>query len=299
MATMIFSWIYVLLNALSAILRQIGGNIVAPSLILLIGSFFAILYFHAVNLHKVKFVYQRCWFQKRNWLILNIYVTVMWLSAVYAPSMIGGPLYIFIFFSILGIFGSLSLFFRDAKQSASQVISLLGLVGLLIFVLYDNIILSFTVREVLGISYAVIGGVSIYFYSKQSAAFMKSTQLSATQVLAIRFYLTIFVCTFLAPKQPFATLNFSNLLLVLAIALFCLIVPLYFVQKGIEKAGPEMNAIITSTTPFATAALEKLYYPTSPQKYFSIYILYGLFAAFPFALRRIKRWLDHRRQQFV
>ncbi|GEM_PF-1598708 len=285
---MFFCWMYVLLNSFSSILRQIGGNMISPAMILLLGSLFAIFYYHIVNFKHIKLIYQHCWTQKSNWLVLNICVTVMWVAAVYAPSMIGSSFYMFEFFATLGIVGSFSLFYGSGKLDWSQLIGLLGLLTLLVYMMVINLYDHFTSRESLGILFAVVGGSTAFFYSKVSSDFMKTTKISATQVLAVRFYSTVIVCALISPNTAFANLDIHSVSLIIAIAMFSLIVPLYFAQKGIEKAGAEMYAIICSTIPFITALMEELYYHNVRWQDFTVYTFYCFFVGLPFFVKMFR-----------
>lgn len=278
---MSYSWIYVIVNAFSAVLRQISGDFISPALLLLCSCYLAVCYFHLVNLHEVRRIYKQCWQHKSTWVSLSILVACIWLAAIYSPGYIGASLYTFLFFATNGMLGMASRYSQGTHKSISHAISLFGLLALMIVVVVISN-LQHTAHQSLGIVLAIFGGISGFVYSKQSSRFMKTAHLSASQVLAVRFYLTIVICLFLLPQHAVAQLTMPNIFLALMVSIFCLIIPLYFVQKGIEKAGPELNAIIASTVPLAATILEEAYLHNVNQRLFMVCLLYSFLTCLPY-----------------
>lgn len=289
---MYFNWIYVFLTAFSAVLRQIGGRNIDPAFILLIGSILAVFYFHLINYSKIKSIYQHCFKYRKNWFYLSLIVAVMWITSIYAPSLIGASLHTTIYFSVLGICGTAWLYFQKNQKNISGLVGLFGLCGILIYMVVRSILIHRNHFEIFGIMLPVLGGVSGFLYAKQSANFMSLSGLSATQVLAVRFYLTIIFCFFLLPGHSLISLNAYSFLMSASIGAFCLIIPLYFTQKGIEKSGPEVSAIIVSTSPFFTSVFEEAYFKNLTWETFFISGLYAFFAVLPFIVRWMKTGLS-------
>lgn len=283
---MFYSWIYVIVNSLSALLRQISGNYLPPSIVLFIGCSIAVIYFHAIQLQKMKEVYYQCWQHKKQWMKISISVAFVWVCAIYSPTMIGASLYTFLFFSIMGALGTLSLYYQSNYKQKSYLISAIGLCLLITMAIGPALTNKhFAAEQIIGIVLACAGGIAGFIYSKQSSEFVKQTSISATQILAIRFYLTIAISIALMPSHPFVHLSATNLLISLSIGVFSLIIPLYLVQKGIETVGPEMNAIIVSITPFVATIFEELYFHNIDRTLFVICTLYSIFAILPHAIK--------------
>lgn len=278
---MFYSWIYVFVNAFSALLRQMSGDFISPALLLLVSCVIAVLYFHLVNLGKLRKIYQQCLEYKKEWAMLSLLVTVIWLAAIYSPIYLGASLYTFIFFAISGILGTAARYHQGTHRSIHFLISMIGLLMLVLMVTVMNLNSS---QNDLGIFLAFIGGIAGFIYSMKSSAFMKSSQLSASQVLAVRFYLTMLACCFFIPAHAYSQFNLQNVAMAFMISLFCLIIPLYFVQKGIEMAGPERNAIIASTVPLIACVFEQTYYHHTNTTIFIICILYSLFTCWPYLM---------------
>jgi hypothetical protein len=285
---MIYCWIYILINAVSALLRQLGGQHFSPAFILLAGSIAAILYFHLINLKTIPYIYKQSLAQKSNWFWLNVSIAITWLCAIYSPAYIGASLYTFIYFAVLGIIGSIFFIYQKKYYNFSQLISLLGLLSLLCYAIYKNDI-NISAYQTIGISLALIGGISGFIYSKQSANFMKTAILSTSQILAVRFFLIIPLCFILIPYPLIMNMSFLHLNYAMFIGIFCLIIPIYFSQKGIEEAGPEINAMLSSGTPLLCATLEQLYFKNLHWQQFLIYILYSIFAVIPYINKTLKK----------
>jgi drug/metabolite transporter (DMT)-like permease len=287
--SMFYSWIYVFVNAFSALLRQISGDFLSPAVVLLFSCCYAVIYFHLINIHKLKAIYNQCWRNKKSWFFLSILAACIWLSAIYSPSYIGASLYTFLFFATYGILGTIHLYRRNTPETVSYVISLLGLLILLSLVIGLNLDRASHI-QLLGLFLACFGGISGFFYSQQSAAFVKTTSLSASQILAVRFYLTIVACFFFLPAHPLAQLTPNNLLLTLMVSIFCLIIPLYCIQRGIQSAGPALNAIIASSVPLVATLLEQCYFHDVDHNLFIISILYSFFTSLPYLVKQAAKF---------
>src|SRR5262245_822260 len=123
---MLNSWLYVIINALSALLRQTSANYLSPALILFSGGLIAILFFNIINLGKLKWIYKKCWAYKKDWTYINLLIVIIWVCAVYCPSYIGASLYMFLYFAILGLTG-IFLTPTNKPQSKLRWISIAGI----------------------------------------------------------------------------------------------------------------------------------------------------------------------------
>ncbi len=278
---MIYSWLYVFINAISGLLRQVMGGMVAPAAILLVGAIISVIFFNLLNASRLKTLYQTCWQHKKSWFMMGLSVTGLWLPAFYAPSIIGASLYTFIFFALLGFLGKGALYLKGHQRTRVSLISLIGLGSLLCTVILVSFYFNPSWQEAWGISLSIFGSIMGFLYAKQSAQFGKVAKLTATGILAVRFYLTIPISLALLPVHNELSLG-AHPLLIAAVGVFCLILPTYLSQKGIERAGVEANAIIISVTPFVTAILQYLYFKNIAWPYFMIYSLYVAIIALPY-----------------
>lgn len=287
-----YALLYIILTAISAVLRQIGAHKVSPALLLFAGGILAMIFFNVVNTSKLKQIYLSCFRNKKDWLAMSISIAVTWTCAIYSPGYIGASLYTFLYFSTLGTVGILALNLKNNTLNKVQLISVGGTILLLAFMAIKYIVIIHTFKETLGVGLAFLGGFSAYIYAVQSAKFMKKASLSASQTLAVRFYFLIVLSFFLLPLHNMTNFNSTSVSVIFLITLFSFILPIYCVQKSIHNIGPDLNAIIISTTPFFTAILEQLYFHDVAPSNFIVYATYLIFATLPYLAKRYSRIMD-------
>jgi threonine/homoserine efflux transporter RhtA len=235
----------------------------------------ATLYFNIVNIGKLKVLYKACWQEKKMWLAVMLTILVMWCCTMIGPGLIGASLYNFLYFSFLGAIGFLSLSIIAWYKNRSKFYFGLGLILLIIIAIIDQIVNADNKISILGIGLGLLGGLVTFIYFKQSQALVNRIQLKATQILAVRFYLTIIGLFVIIPKENFKFLLAMNTtLILLALAAISLIAPLYCQQKALEKISSEQNAIILSLIPVVTAFIQLIVFHNVNYKFILIYFIY-------------------------
>ena len=147
----------------------------SPAHILLIGSVCAMIFYHAINVHELKTIYQKCIAKKNLWFKCNLSIALIWICAVYSPPMIGAALYTFLFFSVFGLLGRIGLYTTQTQQNMSQIISIIALIGIISYVIIIRLYHDTTAAVFFGTLLACLGGIGAFIYSKQAAMFMKSS----------------------------------------------------------------------------------------------------------------------------
>lgn len=287
---MIYSFLYVIVFSFALILIQKLDSSVPPLFSLLITSSIATIYFNLINRKHIKFMYTDCMKNKMEWLSVMFIVLIMWATTMIGPGKIGASLFNFIYFAWLGTIGMMMLGSKNWEKNKSSF-----WLGLLVFLLILFSILlkaksSFSISFLYGIGMAILGGTSSFIYFRQSQNLSTRAHLTATQVLAVRFYLAIFVLALLVPKEHITTyMTAPHLIELFILAFFSLITPLYFSQKALEKITPEQHAIINSLCPFFTGILQKIIFNDITIHQISIYAGYSLLiTSFYF----FKKWSD-------
>ena len=186
----------------------------------------------------------------------------------------------FVFFALFSYVGLVALCRKENRIDSLQIVYLSGLSILILYIFKIHIEGSIHLHQLYGIILAAIGGIGMYLYSRQASAMMKAN-ITASQLLAVRFYVTIFLCIVLMYSGPGITLTTNNLSAGLIIGIICLIAPTYFMQKAIEKAGPEVNAIICSSMPLVAAFFEQAAYHNVRLDHFIVYLIYCLISITP------------------
>ena len=273
-----YSLLFVIICSCSGILVQKLYFLVPPTFSLLITSCIATAYFNLINLKKLKHTYQLCVKEWRLWLAIMTVIAIMWYCTMNAPGLIGAAVYNFLYFAWLGTLGFFFLSFKNRHIQRhplySGLFSLLLIIALLSDFFWRH---GFSQKELIGVALSFIGGTTSFIYFKQTQILTKRISLSATQILASRYFLTIFFMATLTPFQHVAGyITITNVSLLITLSIISLIAPLYCIQKALEKISSEHNAIYVSLTPIVTAFLQEVFFHNVNFHYLIIYILYTL-----------------------
>jgi len=289
----IYSFLYVLIFSIALVLIQKLDISIPPLFSLLITASIASIYFNLINLHRLKETYADCWVNRKLWLIIMSLVLMMWGCTMIGPGIIGASSFNFLYFSWLGMLGFISLSAKDWQKNYSNFYFSICLIILIFANIFVEFQKSFANEAIIGILLAIMGGTSSFVYFKISQAFAKKTHLSATQILAVRFYLAIFVLIIFIPKHNISDHFTLNSTLSLALLAFCsLIIPLYFSQKALEKITSEQHAIINSLCPAITGILQEIFFRDIRIEQIAIYLIYSIsIAIFHFANKYNKKMM--------
>lgn len=277
-----YSLLFVVICSCSGVLVQKLYFLVSPALSLLVTACIATAYFNLVNLNRLKATYRYCWRERKLWLAIMLIVALMWYCTMNAPGLIGAALYNFIYFTWLGALGFLFLSFSQKhgtlKHLCAGICSLFLIAILLTDFFYQH---GVSLKELLGIFLSIVGGTTSFIYFKQTQALTQRTSLSASQVLATRYFLTIFLMIALLPlHHQNVPLSFTTICWLVVLAFISLIAPLYCIQKALEKISSEHNAIYVSLTPIVTALIQEVVFHDVNFHYLIVYGLYTLMMVF-------------------
>ena len=284
---MIYSFLYVIIYSCASVFIEKLYFSIPPLFSLMITATVATLYFNIVNIGKLKTVYVACWRERKLWFSIMISILIIWSCTMVAPGMIGASFFNFLCFSWLGMVGFLSSGIIDWKKNRAHFVFFFCILILIIVSIFDYLIHSFTRPHIWGILMGIVAGNISFLYFKQSQAIVKRIQLSATQILAVRFYLTIFALFIFLPKNSFSLyFSFLNIIQLFLLACASLILPLYFMQKALEKITSEQSAIIISLSPAATAFLQQIIFQNIELKFIIIYLLYSIIIAISYGYKK-------------
>lgn len=274
---MIYSFLYVLVMSVAIVFIQKLDMSIPPLVSLLVTASIASIYFNLINRHDLKKIYLDCWNNKTQWMLVMLIVLVMWGTSMIGPGVLGASLFNFIYFAWLGMLGFISLSLQNWPENRNKVYF-----GICLLIL-NSINVFFELRSALsysvicGIVLSLAGGTASFVYFKQSQALAKKAHLSATQVLAVRFYLSILAILIFLPKHHIAHyFTWINLINFIVLAFFSLIIPLYFSQKALEKITSEQHAIINSLCPLITGIVQEMIFNDVKKEQMVIYFAYFL-----------------------
>ncbi len=281
------SILYVIITAASVLLIHFANANIAPLWLLLFSTTLATIYFHSVNIHALKNMYRLAWIDKSRWLLVMILVALIWLTTFYGSS-ISPSIFMVLYFSVAAFLGLVTTIRQQQEKKYSLLIVGLGMLLTVSFIIVIMLNQTFKLAPkttLLLLMYGVIGGVTSFLYMRQSYLFSKKTTLKPTQILAVRFWLLIGICILLAPMHEVrpSLLNIWNIIIIVMVSIISLILPLYFNQKGIIEAGPEINAIIGGYTPALTYLLAVIcMLQPFHLDLFLLYCLVAFFIGWPF-----------------
>ena len=251
-----YSILYVLIASYSFIFMQNTEAVLPPSLSLVSSVFLTTVYFHLINIHKIKHVYKQLLHDKLNFLLVNLTVMVMWGCSFYSVYFVGPFSYLFIFFSTAAVFG---FFFKLNESELLRWPRLISLVTIILIIVGYILYVENHSREnyIFGDILALLSGSMSYAYSKSSFVFSKKTHLTATQILSVRFFALLIFGVLLCLFAPQTAIRFDLDIIwrVILLAALAFILPLYFFQKAILKIGPEGQTIFNALTPAVTYLL--------------------------------------------
>jgi hypothetical protein len=272
---MIYSFLYVFAFSVALVLIQKLDISIPPLFSLLVTATIASLYFNLINKNHIKEIYSDCFRNKKQWIVVMFIVLVMWATTMIGPGKIGASLFNFIYFAWLGMLGFILQSFKNWQENRIKFYFGFCVFLLIILNIFFELHVSYSYDSLYGIVTALLGGTASFVYFKQSQILAKNTRLSATQILAVRFYLAIIILAIIVPKHQihdYLTLSSSASLILLAF--LSLIIPLYFSQKALEKITSEQHAIINSICPIVTGILQQIMFNDIKAEQVIIYLLY-------------------------
>ncbi len=287
---MTYSLLYILLTAFSAVfIHGATNNYLHPALMLFCSTILAIVYFHCINLHQLGFMYRTAWQAKKYWIGSMLAVAVIWLASVYGLNFVAPSVFVLLYFAMNCLLGICFDYYKNKTpylllMGAMLIICTIALVGC--FLHFNQI----THLTYLGILLSLIGGIAVFVYSKQSYHLATKSNLKATQIVAIRFWLILPLTAILAPEPHHIlnSLSWQNAGIVIIVALVSLIIPIFFFMKAVIKIGPEKNAILCGLTPAITYIIEAYALHSYNSLMLSLNLITGFFIALPTLVKFLK-----------
>lgn len=228
------------------------------------------------------------WQVKWLWLRLMITIVVMWLSAIYSPVLVAPSICVVLYFSINCLLGIIFSFKRGPALSLS--IAGIGILVCALFLVTDYLHSIAITKDVMwGVLLGIFGGISNFVYSKQTFVLSTEKELTATQILAVRFWLVLPICLILLPPHAVHYLNMHNLLIIFGISLVSLILPIFFFLKGTLSIGADKHAVLCGLIPAITYVIQSLYFHEHHVVILLFNLLMGLFISLPYILQFLQK----------
>lgn len=238
---------YVFCVALVSVIRAKLLLELSPIIVLLISSILACGYFHLVNYKESLGIYKKLFAKKMLFLNLNVIVGLMWFATYYSIYFSSAATFVFEFF-IVG--GCLSILFRSNTRSFSDKSLSLPLIILILtpFFIYKD--------QYVGIMLGILAGVSGFTYNMLSNKAATLLNLSASQILASRFWLLIVLSAFLVPRDLLAQVTLSAFITTTFITALSFVLQVWLNQKSVITIGGKESSYISSFAPTLTFVMQ-------------------------------------------
>lgn len=206
----------------------------------------ATTFFSAINLKNINEIASVVAAHKGLVFKINISTLVNTLLAFYVVLFVSPLAYVIVFFSGLSFFNTI--YIKRGADNLETFVNLLTItLALSIGYLVSNAEL---LNTVIGLSLTLISTLFGAFYMRESSLLHFRAGITVSQILSIRFYLVIILCGLYSfVKIDDLRIGYSDLGLLLLIAVTGSIIPLFLMQKSIKTLGPKTTSQFTPLTP--------------------------------------------------
>lgn len=251
--------LYAVLSALGVVLIRKIGLQEPDMLIIFLSTSYSILVFNMLIAKQAVPTYLRVVrFHKKPYFKLSLTLLVSWTGTFLIPIYFSPSALLFTFMSILSIGGCIGTY-RSTKSTPELVKAVLLSLNLLgYYALSATVYHGWTFAAFIA-STMVVGYAGIV--NNRNAAGMLGYGFTSKQVVAIRFWLLWSVgLAFVLADHLLSHITPELMLSTAAIGLISMILPMYFLQKAIEKIGPDRTGIFMGFTPLVVVAFEYFFF---------------------------------------
>ena len=233
---------YIVCVSLVSVIREKLMLQISPIIILFISSSFACIYFHLINYRRNANLYKKFINEKLFFIQLNLIVALMWVTTYYSIYFSSATVFVYEFFMVGGC---LSLLFRKNKNISQKLASFLFIILICApFLIYET--------HPLGILLGISAGIFGFIYNISSNKIALSLNLSASQILASRFWLLILLSAALLPKDFSQQLTLISFITIIGITVLSFILQIWLNQKSVITIGGQESSFISSFAPALT-----------------------------------------------
>lgn len=277
---------FCIVTALSVTMIHLTTIHFDPYFSLFITTLCAVIYFNMINITSLKKVYTRCYQHRYLWILISFFVFGNWVATFYSLSKINPFLYIFTYFTSSAVIATCFDFYYNRKNN--DVIFIFF--SVIVFGVFCDKYIFFSDNNIVqfaGIVSAILSAGFGYGYRRFSVKFSQLTMLSATQVLAVRFYLLLIIsCILMSHVKTNLISSPKELLNFIFLGCLTFIIPLYLMQKSVLLINAEKFSVLTSLCPAITAVIQIIILDDNNYFYIFLSVLIFLFAIVKLALKK-------------
>ena len=250
---------YCVVTAASSVIVNYSEVMILPVILLAYSFLISAIYFNVINIRKYHSIVKM---YKSNFGLvvgLNIATAITWAATFSGLKYSQPDIFVGLAYGFLTICITLLTISNKKAWSLIKIELIFAALIFLVMVLLvvDDFYVAANISTVLVSIFAAlimaIAGAFGIIYQHQLARL----KYSATQVLAIRFNLLVIISLFiLLAVSHVSTTIISYWYLIILVALSSVMLPLYFLQKGIERIDPVFVTFIIPFVPIMTFVLE-------------------------------------------
>ena len=257
-----FGLLYVLNTAIALTYIENISSSINPLLLLWLTAIVATIAMHFCCYRRLGYIYNAILAHKKIFIIEIVTVFFIVLSSYFSCYAVGAALYILGYFAISGL---IALFLtKPGTKNYRLFFSAIFCYSIVIIFIFK--LMSIYPHGILAITITSIGAISGVIYLNYSKKRSQTSNLSALEVLAVRYLLVIMIIPVVVPQiiyfNLFAFLHNNNIiqnsLVIIMVATTALILPLYFNQKALHHLHYTQVALINALTPTVTLILSFL-----------------------------------------
>ena len=247
--------LYVFSMALGVVLLDTIVSKIDPIVSLIITSFFAIIVFHLFTKTKIKTIYQSCWQDKKQWFLINCTVLGTWVSTYYSIKWLNPTGYLFLFFLTL----TCTYWIREFIIKRTINRNIINIIFPISFIIIYYLCGPHDLTTQLGIVAGIISGIFGIFYQIISKDFAVKSKLTATDVLAVRFYFVVLLTPFFMNSSYIEAISLIEILKLILVSLFTFILPLSMSQKSLMSLTMDKHVMLISSLPLVAYFLQGIF----------------------------------------
>lgn len=280
---MLYLLLYAIITVISYLLIHSSTNQFPQELLITVCTIYTIIFYNIINYKTITAIYGKLLNHKKSYFMLMFSLLIIWASTFIGIHFISPTFFMFVMMGIGAVYGAIFNYI-DSKKRIDLIIFVFIALGILFFI--ACIIQHYALKEALLLTLfiLIVGGFD-YLYAKTSYAISVQLTLSASEILAVRFWLMLIIpMGIIISKNLFEGQHYLEYLRVSnfywttsLMTVFSFIIPIYCYQKSILVIGANDTLLYCAGLPcmmYVTEMMLKIKSGTTPTMgYLTLFLL--------------------------
>jgi len=263
MMNYLYSFLYCIITAASVVFAHSVTQTISPITAAFLTFVVCLLWFNIVNYKLAKKTYRTCQNNLSLIFLINLATAINWITTFLAIKYISPVLFVAVFMALMPIMiYLLQLILLKKPLNRIDLCSSLIIIFLVSLLVYSQTPAVFDQKLYwMSLALTALSSLSAAAYFIWSKRAQDKLSLNPTQILSIRFYLLVTVSAVCILLQSHFSMtggfvHFYGKIILLS--LLTSIIPLFFLQKSIQKIGAVKTSFFMPMTPIFTFLLVML-----------------------------------------